>query len=262
MVKRTEPGAEMPFLDHLEELRWRLIYIIGTLFVGAGLGFFATQHFQLITLLAHPVESVYGAKLVYTHPVDGINAYMMLSLTVGIILASPVILYQLWAFVAPALFPKEKKVAVLVLAGGLVLFLAGVALSFFFVLPATMRLSQTLGGTALTPMITVGEYFSFITTLALTFGAAFELPLLVMALAALGLVTPRFLRQYRRHAFVLCVVGAALITPGDAVSATLGLMLPLYLLYELGILLSVRVYRWRERREAAADVASEAQETA
>jgi sec-independent protein translocase protein TatC len=102
-------------------------------------------------------------------------------------------------------------------------------------------------------MITAPAYFSLVVSLALIFGAAFELPILIVALTALGLVTPSFLRRFRRHAFVLCVVGSALITPGDVITATIALMFPLYALYELGIILSRGVHRWRERRDAIGD---------
>lgn len=238
----------MPFLDHLEELRQRLFWMIGALLIGTLFGFWVTGQFELLDLLARP-----AGKLVYLHPLDVITAYMTLSIAVGVMLASPVILYQLWGFVAPALFPREKKVVRRVLAGGLVLFLMGVSLAYFFVVPATLRLSEKLAPDSITQMLGIGEYFSFLTTLALTFGAAFELPIVIMALAALGLVTPTFLRQYRRHAIVLCVVGSSFITPGDAVSATVFMVAPLYFLYELGIVLARVAQKWRERREAAAD---------
>jgi sec-independent protein translocase protein TatC len=238
----------MPFLDHLEELRGRLFWMIGALFVGTGFGFWATSYFELIDLLSRQ-----AGGLVYTHPIDPIQSYMTLSIVVGIMLASPVIFYQLWGFVVPALHANEKRVVRRVLAGGLVLFLMGASLAYFFVAPATLRLSAKLAGKSVTQMLTIGEYFSFITTLVLTFGVAFELPLVIMALAALGLVTPSFLRQYRRHAIVLCVVGASFITPGDAVTATVALVGPLYLLYELGIFLARVAQKWRERREAASD---------
>jgi sec-independent protein translocase protein TatC len=121
------------------------------------------------------------------------------------------------------------------------------------------------GGPSFDIAYTARDYFSLVTTMVLTFGAAFELPIVIVGLTALGLLTPQFLRQYRRHAAVLCVVGAALITPGDAFTATIALVVPLYLLYELGIFLSRGVYRWRQRREAGEDtigVPSEAQGSA
>jgi sec-independent protein translocase protein TatC len=244
-MKRANPNTEMPFLDHLEELRWRLIWMIGALFVGVVVGFYCTQHFQLISVLAAPA----GQKLVFLHPADPITAYMTLSLGVGVVIALPVILFQLWGFVSPALKPSEKRVAVGVFAGGTLLFLMGVALAYFFVVPATLKLSKALAGESVTQMLSLSEYFSFLVTLALTFGAVFELPILILGLAALGLVTPAFLRNYRRHALVLCAIASALITPGDAVTAMIMLLAPLYLLYELGILLAVFAHRWRERRD-------------
>jgi sec-independent protein translocase protein TatC len=104
-MKRTKPGSEMPFLDHLEELRWRLIWMIGAVFVGFGVGFFLVVHFDLINVLAQPaVPFMPRGKLVYTHPMDVLTNVMTLSFAVGLILALPVVLYQLWAFVAPALW--------------------------------------------------------------------------------------------------------------------------------------------------------------
>ena len=183
---------------------------------------------------------------------DVLTNVMTLSFAVGLVFALPVVLYQLWAFVAPALWKNEKSVALWVFAGGTILFLAGVALSYFFVVPATLKLNASLQGESLEAMLTVGEYFSYIVVLALTFGAAFELPILILGLTALGLVTPVFLRKYRRHALVLCALAAAVLTPGDAVTATVALLGPLYLLYELGILLSSRAHRWRQRRDERA----------
>jgi sec-independent protein translocase protein TatC len=138
-----------------------------------------------------------------------------------------------------------------VLAGGLLLFCLGVALAYLFVLPATLRFAETFGGPSLVRNYAARDYFSMVVTLALTFGVAFELPIVIMALTALGLVTPSFLRQYWRHALILCVAAAALITPGDAAFATVMLGAPLYALYELGILLARRVYAWRERSDKA-----------
>jgi len=252
---KTESGArEMPFLDHLEELRWRLLWSIAALFVGTLLGLAAVKYFDLIGILARPAEPYLATgKLVYTHPADTFTIFLTLAFSVGMVLASPVVLYQIWAFVSPALYPSERRVGIYVLAGGLVLFAMGVSLAYFFVLPATMKFFTGLVGPSLSPMITARDYFSFAVTMALTFGLAFELPIVIVGLTAVGLVTPSFLRRYRRHALVLCAVGSSLITPGDAITATVALLGPLYLLYELGIVLSGGVYRWRERRSSGAD---------
>jgi sec-independent protein translocase protein TatC len=130
------------------------------------------------------------------------------------------------------------------------------------VLPATLKFFDTFSGPSFQAFYSAREYFSLVTTMLLTFGVAFELPIVIVGLTALGLVTPMFLRTYRRHAFVLCVVGAALCSPGDAIAATLALIVPLYLLYELGIILSGNVYKWRQRHENKIDDTSGAPESA
>lgn len=249
-------GPEMPFLDHLEELRWRLLRASGAVLAGMLVGVVGVLKLDLIRVLAHPAAPyLTDGKLIVTHPTHTLSILMMLAFSIGLVLASPVVLYQIWAFVAPALFPREKRIGAAVLALGLVLFCGGVALAWFFVLPASLPFLVAIGGSALSPMYTAQEYFSFVVSLCLTFGAAFELPVVILALSALGMVTPQFLRQYRRHAFVLCAIGSALITPGDLLIATLALVVPLYLLYELGIVLSVVVSRWRARRDAPVDAA-------
>jgi len=139
-----------------------------------------------------------------------------------------------------------------VLFGATLLFLGGASVAYFYALPFTLRFLTGFGGESLEAMITVAAYFDFALSMCLTFGAVFELPIALVALTALGIVTPMFLRRYRRHAFVLCALGAALITPGDLITSTLMLIVPLYGLYELSVLLSSMVYRRRLRRAAVA----------
>lgn len=251
----------MPFLDHLEELRWRLLWIVGAVIIGTIAGFVAVGSLNLLEVLAGPIQPyLNNERLGYFRPSDPFTIHLKLSMSVGIVLASPVILFQVWSFVAPALYPGEKRVGMMALAGGLVLFCLGVSLAYFFVLPASLKFFSLFDGDALQSMITAPEYFSLVVSLALIFGTAFELPILIVALTALGLVTPHFLRKFRRHAFVMCVVGSALITPGDVIAATVALMFPLYLLYELGIFLSRGVHRWRERRDAIGNTSGDASE--
>jgi sec-independent protein translocase protein TatC len=137
-----------------------------------------------------------------------------------------------------------------VLVGATFLFLVGASVAYFYALPFTLGFLTGFGGESLEAMITVAAYFDFALGMCLTFGIVFELPIALTALTALGVVTPMFLRRYRRHAFVLCTVGAAIITPGDLITSTLMLIAPLYGLYEVSILLSTLVYRRRQRREA------------
>jgi len=256
-------NAEMPFLDHLEELRWRIIWSLVAVVLGVVAAFIVLQQFDIFKFLERPIlPYLNGNKLKYTHPADPFSVLISASVTIGIVLALPVILYQVWAFLAPALYKHEKRAVLPVIFGAIVLFVSGVALSFYVVLPLAIGwLMQIAANTdALEPMITYREYFSFAVNMSLAFGLCFELPIVILLLATLGIVTPEFLRRYRRHALVLCVVAGALLSPGDLVWTTMLLAAPLYLLYELSVLLTVLVYRRRRKRDAqrAAEEAAEA----
>jgi sec-independent protein translocase protein TatC len=243
--------GEMPFLDHLEELRWRIVWALAALVVGVALGFLIVIKLDLLRHLQEPIAPfLSGRKLVYTHPGDTFSITLSTSLLVGVVIASPVIIYQLWAFLSPALHRHEKKVIIPVIIGAVILFVAGVAMAYFLVVPLTLRFLMTFQVESLEPMITAAGYFGFVTTLALTFGAVFELPVLILALAALGLVTPEFLARFRRYAFVLALILSAFLSPGDFIGTTLLMTAPLYLLYELSVLLTTLLFR--KRRAAAA----------
>jgi sec-independent protein translocase protein TatC len=254
----------MPFLDHLEELRWRLIYSLGAFAVCMVVAFALVSKVDVIGFLERPVLPYLppGRKLVFTHPGDVFGIVLNASLVLGLVLASPVIVYQIWAFLSPALYKHEKRVVVPVLLGSVVLFVAGVALAFYMVLPLTLGFLLTFQTSALEPMITAGEYFGFATSMSLALGAVFELPILILALTALGLITPALLNRFRRHAVVACLVGAAFITPGSDPLSMLALAGPLYLLFELSVVLSGFVYRRRQRREAARVAEEEAEAAA
>ena len=245
--------SEMPFLDHLEELRWRIVWSLGALIVGLAIGFTVVVRFNLIRALQAPIAPYLPGKLVYTNPADPFSITLNAAIMVGIIIASPVIIYQVWAFLSPALHRHEKRVVIPVILGAVLLFVAGVALAWFWVLPMCLKFLMTFQVESLDPMISASGYFGFVTTLALTFGAAFELPVLILALAALGLVTPQFLSRFRPYAFVLSFLLSAFVTPGDIFLATLALTAPLYLLYELSVLLTVIIFRKRARSEITAE---------
>ncbi len=247
-----DTGAEMPFLDHLEELRWRLLWSLLALVVGVVVAFLVMSRFDVIRLLQQPILPFLRTtgKLVYTHPADPFRIVMSASIAIGTILALPVILYQVWAFLSPALYNHEKKVVIPVLIFGAVLFLCGVALSYFVILPLTLGFLSNFQASGLEPMITARDYFGFAISMSLALGAVFELPIVILALTFLGVVTPAFLIKYRRHATVLCLVGSAFITPGADPFSLLALAAPLYLLFELSIVTSAWVYRRRQRRQA------------
>ena len=248
------PTGEMPFLEHLEELRWRIIWSLGALAIGLVIGFLVVLKLNVLTILQQPIAPfLHGHKLVYTHPGDSFSITLTLAMTVGVVIASPVIIYQLWAFLSPALYRHEKKLVIPVIVGAVVLFVAGVALAYFFVLPMTLQFLLNFQVESLEPMITASDYFSLVTILALAMGGVFELPVLILGLAALGLVTPKFLAQFRKYALVLSYVVAAFITPGDLFVTTLALTVPLYLLYELSVLLAYLVFRKRQSARYATE---------
>lgn len=243
---------EMPFLDHLEELRWRLVWSIGALAVGVAIGVFVVLKFDVILFLEKPIlPYLHGQKLAITHPADSFTVLMSASLAIGAIIALPMIFYQLWAFLSPALYRKEKKVIIPSIFAGTLLFICGVVLAYYFILPLALAYLMTLESDALTPVIMASEYFGFVTTLCVAFGAVFELPLAISGLTALGLIKPQFLSKYRRHAIVAVWAVAAIITPGDFLGTTFALAIPLYLLFEISVVLSKIIYRRREKRHAA-----------
>ena len=254
-LDQQRDSAEMPFLDHLEELRWRILKSVVALAVGFAAAFWFCLNMDVIALLAAPIKPYLGpdGTLVFTHPLGNVTILMQIAGVLGIVLASPMVGYQIWSFLVPALTPRERRVITPVLAFAALLFLAGVALAVFLFVPVTFRLLQGFQSEALRPMITATDYFGFMIFIAVAFGALFELPILALVFTALGLVTPQGLSRMRRYAAVISYMACAVLTPGDFLVTTLILWLPVYGLYELSILVSWFVYRIRKRREAAAE---------
>ncbi len=244
----------MPFLDHLEELRWRILWSVLAVAVAAGVGFLLVHYLGVMELLIRPIQPLLGEgeRLKFLSPADPFFLVLKLSVVLGVILASPVVIYQVWAFLAPALEDHERNVIIPALYLGLVLFAAGVAMAYFVALPITLRFVMGFLTGILEQQIVAGPYLAFVTKLLLAFGIVFELPVVVMILTALGLVTPDFLRSKRRHAIVAITVLASFLSPGDVITVTLLLMVPLILLYEFSILLSTVIYRGRRSRELEA----------
>jgi sec-independent protein translocase protein TatC len=244
----------MPFLDHLEELRWRILWAVIALIVTTALSMAVVMNFDVVGLLKRPIDPFLvaeGGKLVYLGPTDPIFIIIKIALSMGFILSSPIIFYHVWSFLSPALLPRERRAIVPALYLGVILFAAGVMLAYFVALPFTLKFTMSLLDDSLAPQITAGLYFSFVLKLLLGFGVLFEMPVVVLILTSIGLVTSKFLRSKRRYAIAGMAVAAALITPGDAITATLVLMGPLLLLYELSIGLARLVERNRERATEA-----------
>jgi sec-independent protein translocase protein TatC len=252
--------SDMPFLDHLEELRSRLLKMVVAVSICVAIGFLLVIKFDFIGMLEKPIAPyLQGRKLIFTHPGDSFSIVMQVSFGIGFAMAAPVLLYQLWAFLSPALYKHEKKVVIPLLFAATVLFMMGASLAYFFVLPFALKFLMEFQTAALEPMITARDYFDFATSLALSMGAVFELPILLVGLTALGILTPKMLRTFRRHAAVASFAAAAIITPGDLITTTVMLMLPLYALYEVSIVASAIVYARKERKRMASESGSDAE---
>ncbi|NJD20850.1 MAG: twin-arginine translocase subunit TatC [Gemmatimonadetes bacterium] len=252
MTRHRNPRGEMPFLDHLEELRWRILWALLAVAGGTAIGFALVYKLHVLELLVQPVRAARGEadfRLVYLSPADPFFITLKLSVLVGIILSFPVVAYQVWAFLSPALEKDEKRAIVPALYLGLVLFLAGVAMAYFAALPVTLQFFKAFEGPSLQEQLEVGKTIAFVTKLLLAFGVVFELPVVIMLLTAIGLVTPEFLRAKRRHAVVGMAILASVMTPGDVITLTLMMMVPLILLYELSIFLSAGIVRRRRARQ-------------
>ncbi|MBI4519718.1 MAG: twin-arginine translocase subunit TatC [Gemmatimonadetes bacterium] len=254
LQRSVNPRGEMPFLDHLEELRWRVIWSLIALFAGLIIGLIIVIKLNVLGLLIAPIQPYLGSeRLSFTSPSDPFWVTLQLALVIGLLLSFPFIAYHLWAFFSPALEKSERQAIVPALYLGLVLFAGGVAMGYFVALPVALRFLMSFQTQALAPVIMAGPYLAFVTKLLLAFGAVFELPVVILVLSVLGLVTPQFLASKRRHALVGITILASVITPGDVIVLTAVMMVPLYFLYELSILLSRIVYRRKRKAEEAAE---------
>ncbi len=246
-------NVEMPFLDHLEELRWRLFKCAVAIALGIGVSFalLYTKQVDVIAILSQPIQPYLTQPLMVTHVGDLFDIVMDAAITLGLIAASPVIAWQIWGFLSPALYGHEKKAVIPALIGAAVLFLAGMALAFKYVVPVTLSFFMSFQSQSVQIMPTVDKYVSFVISMCLAFGAVFELPIVIALLSAMGIVQPQYLSKFRRHAFVGCIIAAAVITPGSDPTSLIALTFPLYMLYELSIVVSKVISRRRDQRIAA-----------
>jgi sec-independent protein translocase protein TatC len=182
------PG--MSLMEHLEELRKRIVH--SALYLAAGFFVAYIFHERLYSFVQAPLSKL-GIKLNYTHPMDPLNLYLQVALIGGAILASPFILYQVWLFIAPGLYQKEKRFVVPFMSATVGLFLAGASFGYFFVLPGALKILILGFGGKFNPMVTIEEYTGFFLSIILGLGISFELPILIFFLAMFGIVSPRFL---------------------------------------------------------------------
>ncbi len=245
-------AGEMPFLDHLEELRKRILRSLLAVVACFALGLWLVDRFKLLDVLQRPIAPFLpSGQLTVLSPTEPLMIVLKLGLIVGLVLASPVILWQLWAFLSPALYEKEKKTLVPALFVGLGLFLGGALLSFSFIVPQALRVLLSFQKGSFNPMITFEAYFSFVMQLVLALGLSCELPLLMIILAALGIVATPMLNKVRPYAIVGSFVAGAILSPGADVLSMFMLTIPLLALYEIGVAGVWMVQRRRLKAEAA-----------
>ena len=234
-MENPNPQDDYTLVEHLTELRSRLIQSLLAVVVLAIVAWNFSDFF--FSILRKPILPYLPQKgLVFTAPMDKFMAHLKVSILVGVILACPFWIYQIWMFISPGLYKKEKKLGRYFIFFGTLLFLSGVCFVYFVVYSIAFEFLLNFGGDIDSPMITINDYLSFFITTTLVFGLAFELPLVLSALGLLGMVTKSMLIRLRRYAFVLICVLSAFITPPDVISMVL-LVLPLYGLYELSIIL-------------------------
>ena len=239
----AENQDKMGFLQHLEELRGRIIKsLISIILVSIGAYFFSER---LIDFISRPIPELY-----FMSPTEAFAIRIKLSLIAGIIVSVPVIFYHLWQFVVPGLFEREIKLVVPVVLASTMFFLIGATFCFLLVLPLSIKFLLGFGTEKLKPMIKIGDYVSFVSYLILAFGAVFELPVIAYFLGKLGIITPRTLKRGRRYAIVGMLVMSAFITPPDMFSQLM-LTGPLYFLYEVSIVV-VRVVQKKKSKEEPA----------
>ena len=226
---------KIPFTEHLEELRKRLIVC----FIAVGIGFVLSYGFKerLFQILTRPLISVMqpGDKLIFTGLPEAFFTYLKVAFLSGIILATPVIFYQFWMFVAPGLYDKEKRHLVPIIFLSTFFFVGGAFFGYFIVFPYGFKFFLGFASEIIRPLPSMREYLSFATKLLLAFGLVFELPLIITFLARLGMVSVSFLKKNRKYALLLFFVGAAILTPPDVVTQVM-MALPLILLYEISII--------------------------
>uniref|UniRef100_A0A832DMC7 Sec-independent protein translocase protein TatC n=1 Tax=Ignavibacterium album TaxID=591197 RepID=A0A832DMC7_9BACT len=227
---------EMTFIEHLEELRWRIIYSLIGIVIGTVIAWIFIDLLVEEILLRPAKES--GVSLQNLKPFGQIFLYFQIALIAGLILSIPNVFYQFWKFISPALRKNERKYILAIVIFTTVCFLAGIAFAYFVMLPLALSFAVQFGTQTIKNEFAVDEYMSIIISVMLAAGLVFELPMLSFFLSKLGILKPSFMRKYRKHSIVIILIAAAVLTPGtDPVSQVI-LAVPLVLLYEISILVS------------------------
>lgn len=238
---------KLPLTAHLQELRTRLI----ASFIAIGIGFVVCYTFSqtLFNILAKPLFKILpqGGSLIFTSVAEAFFTYMKVAFIGGLILASPFVLYQIWAFVAPGLYRHEKRYVVPLLLGGTLFFLFGVLFGYFIAIPIGFKFLLGYATDLIKPMPSMKEYLSFSIKFLLAFGLVFEFPVVLVIMARIGIIDAKMMAKQRKYAILLIFIFAAVITPPDLISQVI-MAVPLMGLYELSILLA-KIFGKKPRSE-------------
>ncbi|MCD6162381.1 MAG: twin-arginine translocase subunit TatC [candidate division Zixibacteria bacterium] len=244
----SEQSNEMPFLSHLEELRWRLIKIIAAIIICAVAAYIFSDY--LFQALWYPLnQAAPELKIHYFKVTEGFTTRLKLSIVGGAIAASPIIFYQIWKFVLPGLYDREVKVVMPIVLFSTLFFFVGTLFCYFILLPYGLGFFYTQAPEGTQPTLMMGDYLSFILMLILAFGIVFQLPVVSFFLGKIGLISSKFLAKGRRYAVLIIAILAAVLTPPDFISQ-LGIGIPLYILYEISIII-VKLTGSAEKQESA-----------
>ncbi|XAH22586.1 twin-arginine translocase subunit TatC [Xylophilus sp. GW821-FHT01B05] len=253
-------GTEQPFVEHLMELRDRLVKSAIAVGIAAAVLFFFPGPGELYDLLAMPLVAHLprGATLIATSVISPFMVPLKILFMAAFLVALPVVLYQVWAFIAPGLYLHEKKLVLPLVVSSTLLFFVGVGFCYFFVFGKVFAFIQAFAPKSITPAPDIEEYLSFVLTMFLAFGIAFEVPIVVIVLARLGFVSIEKLKAFRGYFVVGAFIVAAVVTPPDVVSQ-LSLAIPMCILYEVGIW-GARIFikHTKAPEDAEADAASDA----
>ena len=247
--KAVTDRAELPgmsLMEHLDELRRRIIHSAGYLAAGFAVAWIFRQ--KLLYFLQQPLLHI-GKNLVFTHPMDALNLYLQVALLGGAIIASPFILYQVWLFIAPGLYQRERRFVIPFMAATIGLFLTGAGFGYFFVLPGAIKILILGFGHDFTPMVTIEDYSGFFLSIILGLGISFELPILIFFLAMFGLVSPKFLWKNIRYAILAVFLVAAVICPSPDPWTMCIYAVPMLALYMIGIAVAWYVHPSRRKRK-------------
>lgn len=232
----NDSNPEMGFLDHLEDLRKRIIWALLGIIVGCILaGIFINQIMDYFLLAPAKLSNI---SLQNLKPFGQPFLYFKVVLVVGLIISFPNILLQLWLFVAPGLYQKEKKYVGRITVFTSFCFLAGVAFAYYLMIPTMLNFAATFGSASIKNIIDVNEYFSFITIMLLACGLVFEMPMLSYILSKFGIINSKLLSKYRRHSILINLILAAILTPSTDPISQLIFAIPLFILYEISIIVS------------------------